>query len=610
MFLIDESVVVSLQLVEQYVRLYAGCQDLKQGTPVDISLAEVAELLFCTHRNATLTLKKMQNKSWLRWQPGRGRGNRSVLTCLLEPSELVFTVAKELVQKGDIQASRQLISQYQLDWPGLEESYSRWMSSQFGLRVSREKGTGEKADTLRFFVERPFHTLDPIHVLLRSQTHLVKQIFDTLVRFDPSTRTIVGQLAFYWESDEQGKEWTLYLRKGVMFHHGRPMTAEDVCYSLRRLMDIPSRHRWLTQSIQSVQPVDEHVVRITLQKSDRLFLHALSKEYASIVPREYVEELGEGFGRWPMGTGPFKLHRNDDSMLVLEAFQPYFAGRPYLDRVELWCVPELREEAEADQVKLLQSVSKAGMMPASNDAARSGLFRHEQCFQYVSLNGAKPGPLQAAAFRAAVASIISGETLRLELKGSREPAIAWGEVASFSPEREASFSVQAVKKSGYAGEKLYLYTYPDEDHAEDAQWIQKRCAGYGIPVEIVYAGPEELAQPELLQAADLIVDSANVDERLELSLREFVCAESLSIRHHLDEMGRKEVEKQMSSLSEANTTKDREKAMADLLACLQERHAFVPLYSNRIEIEAHPHLSGISLDAYGWVDFSRVFVRA
>ncbi|MFP3381589.1 SgrR family transcriptional regulator, partial [Bacillus sp. SIMBA_069] len=78
-----------------------------------IALAEVATRLFCTLRNATLTLKKMQKQGWLIWQPGRGRGNRSVLTCLLSPVDVVLSVAKEIVQKGEIKASRELIDQYQ-----------------------------------------------------------------------------------------------------------------------------------------------------------------------------------------------------------------------------------------------------------------------------------------------------------------------------------------------------------------------------------------------------------------------------------------------------------------------------------------------------------------
>ncbi|MDF2680464.1 MAG: transporter substrate-binding protein [Brevibacillus sp.] len=609
MFWKEEWVVVSMQLVEQYVRLFTGCHHLKQGTPTDISLAEVAAILFCTHRNATWTLKKMQNQGWLHWQPGRGRGNRSVLTCLLAPEDLVFTVAKELVQKGDIHGSRQLVGQYQHEWNGLEENYSRWMSSQFGLSVSREKGNGERADTLRFFMDRPFHILDPIRVLLRSQTHLVKHIFDTLVRFDPATRTIVGQLAFFWESDEQGKEWTMYLRKGVLFHHGRQMNAEDVSYSLLRLMEAPSRHRWLTRSIQSVQPIDDHIVVVTLQQPDHLFLHALSKECVSIVPKDYVTQMGEGFAAWPVGTGPFKVIRNDDSMLVLEAFQPYFAGRPFLDRVELWCVPELQDDVETNQVQLWRSAEGAGMVPA-NSVDWSGLSRHEQSFQYVSLNGAKPGPLHNLSFRAAMAAIISGEALRSDLKGSRQPVEAWGEAVPFLPEEEMSTFLIDGKDCGYDGEKLLLYTYPDLDHVEDATWIQARCAQYGIVIEVVYVDPEALAQPAMLREADLIVDSANVDERLELSLVEFVYAEALSIQHHVDEQGREEVEEQMKSLLEAKTKPDREYEMRKILAILQKRHTFVPLYSNRVEMQAHPRLSGISLDAYGWVDFSRVFVRA
>ncbi|MED4784920.1 SgrR family transcriptional regulator [Brevibacillus choshinensis] len=609
MFLREESVVVSMQLVEQYVRLFAGRPNLKQGTPADISLAEVADILYCTHRNATLTLKKMQNQGWLHWQPGRGRGNRSVLTCLLAPDDLVFTVAKELVQKGDIQGSRQLIGQYQQEWQRLEEDYSRWMSSQFGLSVSREKGNGERVDTLRFFVSGPFRILDPIRVLLRSQTHLVKHIFDTLVRFDPATRTIVGQLAFFWESDELGKEWTLYLRKGVLFHHGRQMNAEDVCYSLLRLMEAPSRHRWLTHSIQSVQAIEDHIVVVTLQQPNHLFLHALSKEYVSIVPKDYVVQMGEGFAARPVGTGPFKVIRNDDSMLVLEAFQPYFAGRPFLDRVELWCVPELQDEAETNHLQLLRCTVGAGIVPEQDGVVWSGVSRHEQSFQYVSLNGAKRGPLHDLSFRAAVATLLSGESLRADLKGSRQPVQAWGEAVPFLPEEEMSAFLRDGKDCDYSGEKLLLYTYPDLDHVDDATWIQARCAQYGIPIEIVYADPEELAQSAMLREADLIVDSANVDERLELSLLEFVYAEALSIHHHVDEQGRKKVEKQMKSLLEAKTKTDREDEMKKILAILQKQHTFVPLYSNQIEMQAHPRLSGISLDAYGWVDFSRVFVR-
>lgn len=595
---------MSLQLVEQYVRLCTGCPALEPGTRVEISLAQVADIFCCTLRNATLTLKKMQNLGWLMWQPGRGRGHLSSLTCFIGPSDLVFSTAKELVQRGEIHASRQLIGDYQNRWPGLEDSYARWMSSQFGLSRGA-KGTrgGDRVDTLRLFVDRPFGSLDPVSVLLRSQTHLVKQIFDTLVRFDPVTRTIEPQLAFSWDVDETGRQWIFYLRKGVLFHHGLPLTAEDVCFSLRRLMDKPSLHRWLLRTVEDVQPLDDYAVAVMLKHPDDLLLHALSKEYAAIVPRGYSQDMGESFPALPVGSGPFKVVRNDDSMLVLEAFQSHFAGRPFLDRVELWCVPGLADETAKKQVQLLENDGRAQIAQQRRHPDWHGLSRREQCFQYVSLNGRKPGVLQQPAFRQALASLLDGSEMRADLQGSRHPVEGWGDAGLIAVAAEAvAVNVGMVaKECGYTGEPLRMYTYPDPDHEEDALWIQKRCAASGIAVEIVYAKPEDLAKPELMQSADLVLDSANVDEREELSMLELVFAETLSIYHHLDEAGR-------SMIAEL-AAKERQAAMNGILTVLRERNVLVPLYSNRIEREVHPRLCGLSLDSYGWIDYSRVFVR-
>ncbi|MGG1659393.1 ABC transporter substrate-binding protein [Brevibacillus sp. NRS-1366] len=605
-----------MQLVEQYMRLCAGCAKGSLGQPQEIALAEVAAILFCTLRNATLTVKKMQSQGWLIWQPGRGRGNRSVLTCVLAPVDLILSVAKEMVQKGDIRTSRELIEQYQDEWPALAEDFSRWMSSQFGLHVTREKGNS-RVDTLRLFFDRPFHGLDPIHVLLRSQTHLAKHLFDCLVRFDPVAKRIEPHLSFYWDSNDSGTEWTFFLRKGVMFHHGRVLTANDVCYSLQRLKEKQSKHRWLTASIKSIIAREEHIVVITLDEPDPFFLHALSKEYVGIVPHDYVEEMGEQFAQMPVGTGPFRVVRNDDSMIVLEAFQPYFGGRPFLDRIEIWCVPELPEGAKmnhsADPTQLLLAVTSAWRKPEPNEISWQGFTGQEQCFQYVSLNGAKVGPLRDPAFRKMLSGIISPVELRKDLKGTRERAVVWGESGPFRERDEKSDHLAVtmhLQACGYKGETLLLYTYPDLDHVEDAEWIKEKCGQFGINIEIVYADPEELAKPALLEAADLVVDSANVDERSELSLREFLHADALSISHHLPSDQKAALNRLVRKMGLAKTRRERQGYMASIMELLGDMYAFVPLYSNRVEMLAHPRLSGVSLDAYGWIDFFRVFVRA
>lgn len=599
-----------MQLVEQYIRLCAGQSVEGIGDPQDISLAEVATILFCTLRNATLTLKKMQNQGWLIWQPGRGRGNRSVLTCLLAPSDLIMTVAKELVQKGDIRSARELIAQYADSFQAIEEKFSRWINSQFGPRVMREKGSRGRVDTLRLFFNGPFSGLDPIHILLRSESHIVSHVFDSLVRFDPVTRRIEPALAFYWESSENTQQWTFYLRKGVLFHHGRQLVADDVQFSLLRLMEHSDKHRWLVAAIRSIEVKDDYVLTISLHRPDELFLQALSKEHMAIVPHDYVVQMGEQFSQMPVGTGPFRLVRNDDSMLVLEAFTPYFGGRPFLDRIEIWCVPEMTIEAQTDETML--SVTNIEHHSDAAVHAWSEVVRLEECFQYVSLNGAKSGPLSHLAFRRLIAAIVNGQALRQDLRGPREQAVIWGGDGLFQADTklpDAEELAQIIKLSGYEGEALLLCTYPDPDHVEDAEWIQKRCAEFGIAIAINYTSPEELALPAVLQEADLVVDSANVDERAELSLREFLYAGALSISHHLAPCGKEEIDRSMVKLGSVQSSQERQAVVDTIMQKLAASSTFVPLYSNRIEMRAHPRLSGVRLDAYGWIDFRRIFVR-
>lgn len=594
-----------MQLLEQYIRLCTGYPHSKYGSPVDISLAEVALILCCTLRNATLTLKKMQAKGWLTWQPGRGRGNRSVLVCSIRPADLVLSIAKEAVHQGEIRTSRELISQYEADIPQLAEVYARWMSSHFGIHAANETG---KIDILRLFVDRPFDGLDPIHVLLRSQTHIVKQVFDTLVRFDPIMERIEPHLVYDWETDSSRCEWTFYLRKGVLFHNGSKLRADDVCYTLNRLKKEASSHRWMMQTVESVEALGEHVVRIRLNQPNELFLDLLSKEYMAIVSRDYMEKASGSLVQMPMGTGPFRLVRNDDSMLVLEAFEPYFRGRPFIDRIEIWCVPAM----QAEEKQMVMPVTEEDSRLMERDSSWKSVVRLEECFQYLSFNAAKEGPLRNDAFRRKIASLIDPQKLCEDVQGSREGLGSWGFGLAFDHHSQDWKDVTIAAQgwdSSYAGEVLKLYTYPDFDHIEDAEWIKEHCASYGIEVEIVYAGPEVLARPEVMQQADMVLDSANVDEREEASLLELCFANALSITHHMKPSVKAHVTQRIAALQQETSVHERKQKVKEIIRELVEYQVFIPLYHNRIDRLAHPRLAHVHLDAYGWIDFARLIFR-
>ncbi|MCM3559803.1 SgrR family transcriptional regulator [Brevibacillus borstelensis] len=599
-------------LFEHYHRLYSFFREQGVSRPISISLEQVASHLCCTKRNAATTVKKLQQRGWIDWRPGRGRGNQSTLTFRLQPGDVVLSLAQEMILRGDIRDGQELVALHQDEWEGLGEAFGRWMDSQFGLHV--QKSHGKRLDMLRLFASRPQPILDPARLLMRSEANLVRHVFDGLVRFDPAYKTIEPGISFYWEVDNGGTAYTFYLRKGVRFHHGRALTAEDVRYSLLRLGKQASPHRWITRSIRQVEVIDSYVVKVMLHRPDFLFLHALSKEYAAIVPEDYTERMGEEFGRMPAGTGPFRIVRNDDSMLVMEAFEPYFGGRPFLDRIELWQVPE-RETApelgQADIPRILYAPGEAGVDGETMRADWQTVYRIEQCFQYLACNAGKPGPLQDDSLREALDLIIDRPAMLAELGGDRQPAVHWSGSQVKPPEierpREERIQ-QLLRQSGYRGETLSLFTMPEYDHVEDAEWLQKRLGRYGIKLAIHYVEPEVLASQQM-RGADLILDSANMDEREHLSLLEFLFDDSAALSHFLSPGFADEVMERVERGCAAADEEQITQKMQELMKWIASQRLFLPLYSNRIEAMADSRLGGISLGAYGWPDLCRIVVR-
>ena len=79
-------------------------------------------------------------------------------------------------------------------------------------------------------------TLDPAFVTDIYGRAVVSQIFDGLVQFDANLKPLPA-LAEFWEASRDRRTWTFTLRRGVMFHHGREVTAHDVVYSFTRLLE-------------------------------------------------------------------------------------------------------------------------------------------------------------------------------------------------------------------------------------------------------------------------------------------------------------------------------------------------------------------------------------
>jgi oligopeptide transport system substrate-binding protein len=190
-------------------------------------------------------------------------------------------------------------------------------------------------------------TLDPAFATDIYSGAIIRQLFDSLVQFNAHLKPIPA-LAEYWEASRDGLSWTFTLRRGVKFHHGREVTADDIVYSFNRLLkakkpepltDLLSRMQGSsdfvqgkTPSVEGLKAIDRYTLRIVLQEPLASSILLLNLGDAAVVPRETVEELGERFGLAPVGTGPFKFVRwEPDREIVLEANAHYHQGRPFLD---------------------------------------------------------------------------------------------------------------------------------------------------------------------------------------------------------------------------------------------------------------------------------------
>ncbi len=178
------------------------------------------------------------------------------------------------------------------------------------------------------------------------------QIFDGLVQFDGSL-AIRPAIADSWTVSRDGLLWTFQLKKGVKFHNGREVTADDVVYSFTRIIDPETNSpgakflmaikgasefaKRQASKVDGLRAIGKYTVEMHLTPTEPRgpFVNQLGVAWAKIVPREAIERLRDQFGIRPIGTGPFKISEwIPNERITLDANPEYFEGRPYLDRVE------------------------------------------------------------------------------------------------------------------------------------------------------------------------------------------------------------------------------------------------------------------------------------
>ncbi|MCP1123985.1 SgrR family transcriptional regulator [Bacillus sp. 3103sda1] len=582
-------------ILDHYIRLWLQHAKGKElGENIEISLQDISKSLYCTDRNSKFTIKKLEEMQWISWSPGRGRGNRSKLAFLQEPEALIYERGKKLVKQGEVKNGKAFIQTYAEYFPYILKQFQTWIDTLFGYHI--EQSPKGRMDVLRLNMRiNPITCLDPMYVTLRSECHIVKHVCDTLVHYNEMTNEIEPRLAFYWEYNHIHKIWTFYLRKGVHFHNQKPFTAHDVKYTFKRFLSTKDNpHLWMLQDIEKIHIVDEYTIEIHLQTENELFLHILGGEHCSIIPELQEKENDQYILN---GTGPFKLLKNDDALLILEVNHLYFRERPFLDRIELWYFQDISSHSGYEVL--------LGSLHHDRKSVKKETSQLEANVTYITLNTKKQGPMQHIAFRQALKQIINGVQILNDLKGER------GEIATnlllgktIEINKESSIK-ELLGISGYKGETLYLYTFQDQDHVEDSHWIQRECAKYGMKIEISFLDAHELLTPHIIQKADLIHDSATISEHAELSYL-YLLLTTNSFLHQHSSFNLNEKLKRVFKEQDPNV---RMRFLEETEQELLQHIHVIPLYRNYMTIHTHEGVQNVAINSQGWINFYQIWFK-
>ncbi len=234
-----------------------------------------------------------------------------------------------------------------------------WPVAQPGSRSTAALAApASTGGVVRIRYSRDPRTLEPGLFLELITGYISKDLHAGLLRFDDKMQP-APYIARSWTISRDGLTYTFTLRNDVRFHNGRRVVASDFVYTFTRMLTprvraaagpqalgrVKGAREYLdgkASAVEGLQAPSDTTFRIVLSEPDPSLILRLSTVFLSVIPAEAVIE---GEPRWkdkPVGAGAFKfVEWQPQVRIVLEANPDYFLGRPRIDRIENYTVPDV-----------------------------------------------------------------------------------------------------------------------------------------------------------------------------------------------------------------------------------------------------------------------------
>jgi peptide/nickel transport system substrate-binding protein len=365
--------------------------------------------------------------------------------------------------------------------------------------------------TLRFGIVKDIGTPIPFVSYTSTAQYVKDNVYEPLVMFDQKGE-IHPWLAESWTTNANSSEWTFKIRRGVKFHDGKELTASDVVWSARHIMNPANGaagQGQLSTNVRDVSTLDKYTVKFTL-RGPRGLLPEILADTATlhIAPAESMapgQQEMKG-GAPPAGTGPFKfkawipgqefhLVRNDH----------YWGGAPYLEGVRFRVITETASRAAAVQAADLDLTERLG--PTFVERIKSGRLKG---LHYMPIGSAgikqlvfntQLAPTSDPRVRKAIALSLDKDAILKEVAFGfgvpvltwSAPGVDWETSIGFKWKRNIEEAKRLLKEAGYAGSPITLGSTRGQDEPW-AEAIVRQASEAGIKLSI-----QNLAGAELIQ---------------------------------------------------------------------------------------------------------------
>ncbi|WP_150461467.1 ABC transporter substrate-binding protein [Nesterenkonia ebinurensis] len=356
-------------------------------------------------------------------------------------------------------------------------------------------------------------------------TNLVAwNIFESLFAMDEEYLP-QPMLAESYDVSEDGLEYTIHLRDGVVFHNGDSMNSSDVVASLQRWTEVSATGQQAGEAIESIAAVDELTVSITLSVPRYSLISdlAFTTQMAIIIPEEIADEVGTTpmNAEQTVGTGPYQLAEyNEGQHVLLERFDEYasleddlggFAGakHAWADEIEYVFVPDETQRfngVQTGQFDWVQSINADDYESARNHESLNAIPSARGTINTVLVNHNESSLFDDVRAREAINLIIDKDVFAAATFGpewvweplsnsfvSPDNATMYSDAGEdiffdYDPDRAAELFAEAGIDGSEPIRMLTSQTYP-----QFYQWavmIQAELDELGIPMEIdVYDYP-------------------------------------------------------------------------------------------------------------------------